>query len=155
MKLAPLSPARSFTSCLGLGLLRPAPGTIGSAFGLILFMTLLASRSVLLQVIATLILTVVGAMAATITERELGHEDPSEVVIDEVAGMWVALWSTSSWGLGIVAFLLFRILDIVKPFPARQAESLHGGWGIMLDDLMAGLYALILVRLAAAWLVSP
>jgi phosphatidylglycerophosphatase A len=79
----------------------------------------------------------------------VGRKDPGVVVIDEIVGQWIALiliplclWTT------IGAFLLFRLTDIVKPYPARQLEALPGGWGIVADDLMAGLYANLLLRVA-------
>lgn len=143
--------SRLVTSCFGIGFLWPA-GTWGSLLGLALFGALLAPRPVAVQVAASLAVTVVGALAATRVSRALMTEDPSEVVIDEVAGMWVALLGTSSLGAGVLAFFLFRFFDIAKPFPVRQAEALPEGWGVMADDVLAGLYALVLVRLAASWL---
>lgn len=148
-----LSLARIVASCLGLGFLRPAPGTIGSAFGLAVFLLLLAPMPLWGQVAATAVATAVGIAAATASERQLGREDPSEVVIDELAGVWIALWTTTSWQVGLLAFALFRLFDITKPFPARRAEALPEGWGIMADDLVAGLYALIATRLIVLWWV--
>ena len=92
-------------------------------------------------------LTVVAVWAAgKIADQQ--HPDPSEVVIDEVVGMMVTLaylpWSFVSIGLG---FLLFRVFDILKPPPARQLESLPGGWGIVIDDVVAGVYANLALRL--------
>ena len=81
----------------------------------------------------------VGAWAATETERALGITDPGPVVIDEVMGMCVTLIAAPlSWPAALAGFLLFRVFDIVKPPPARRLERLHGGWGIMADDLAAG-----------------
>jgi phosphatidylglycerophosphatase A len=74
-------------------------------------------------------------------------EDPGLVVVDEVAGMWVTLLFVPFTPLtAALGFLAFRLMDIVKPFPARRLEDLPGGWGIMADDLMAGVYANVLVR---------
>jgi len=148
-----ISPARLISSCLGCGFLRPAPGTIGAAFGVGVFVLLLADRPLSVQILAIIVATAVGVWASTATARQLGDGDPSEVVIDELAGMWIALLGTSTplgWG---VAFLAFRVFDILKPFPANVAEGLPEGWGIMTDDLVAGGYALALVWVLDRWLL--
>jgi len=81
--------------------------------------------------------------AATIAARESGRHDPGFVVIDEVAGQWIALlFSPPGWRHALIALALFRVFDIVKPPPARQLERLPAGWGIVFDDVAAGLYAL-------------
>jgi phosphatidylglycerophosphatase A len=81
--------------------------------------------------------------AATIAARESGGHDPGFVVIDEVAGQWIALLgAAANWKTGLLALVLFRLFDITKPFPARQLEGLPEGWGIVFDDVAAGLYAL-------------
>lgn len=146
-----MGPARLVSSCFGLGFLRPAPGTIGSAFGLVVFMFALAGQPLWIQVAATVVASLVGIAAATATSRRLALEDPSEVVVDELAGMWLALWTTNDWTTALLAFLLFRLFDIFKPFPARQAEALPEGWGIVMDDLAAGVYALICTQLITGW----
>lgn len=146
--------ARLFASCFGLGRLRPAPGTIGSAFGLIVYWFLLRGQPAAVQIGAIVAVSAAGVAAATTVARALRDDDPSEVVIDEVAGMWLSLFACTSMIQAVVAFFLFRALDIWKPFPARQLEAVPGGWGIMLDDLAAGAYALLLLRGLAAmgWL---
>lgn len=138
-------PIRLISSCLGSGYLRPAPGTIGSAFGLAVFVLALAGRPLWVQSAFALVATLVGTWAATVVSRQLSDGDPSEVVVDELAGMWVALLGTTSPMQWIVAFFAFRLLDILKPFPANVAESLPEGVGIMADDIVAGLYALAVV----------
>jgi phosphatidylglycerophosphatase A len=143
--------ARVLSSCFGLGCLRPAPGTIGSAFALVIFVFLLADQPVAVQVLATIVASAAGVWASTATARQLALEDPSEVVIDELAGMWLAAISVSSPVGWTVAFFAFRLFDIVKPFPARQMEALPEGWGIMLDDLVAGAYAWLLVQALLLW----
>ena len=86
-------------------------------------------------------------------ERESGREDPGQVVIDEVAGQWITLiYSRVNLNHLLAGFLFFRLLDIVKPWPARQLESLPGGWGIMLDDVAAGMYALLLMLALQHWI---
>ena len=148
-----ITPSRLISSCFGCGYLRPAPGTIGSAFGLGVFVLVLADRPLGVQVLAVVLVTAVGTWAATATARQLGDGDPSEVVIDELAGMWIALLATSTalgWAL---AFVAFRVFDILKPFPANVAEGLPEGWGIMADDLVAGGYTLALVWVLGRWLL--
>jgi phosphatidylglycerophosphatase A len=95
----------------------------------------------------------VGVWAAGVEEARVGRHDPSSVVIDEVAGMLVALIAAPA-GLGWagVLFLLFRVFDVWKPYPIGRLQDLPGGWGIVADDLLAGVYANVLGRLAhAAW----
>jgi phosphatidylglycerophosphatase A len=100
--------------------------------------------------------TVLGTWAAGEAERALGGgKDPGAIVIDEVAGMMLAvLVVPPTLAIVVVAFLLFRVFDVTKPFPANVSQRLRGGPGVMMDDLIAGLYALALVRVArwAGWL---
>ena len=85
-------------------------------------------------------------------ERESGREDPGHVVIDEVAGQWIALAVCPvEIRHVLLAFALFRLFDIVKPWPARQLERLHGGLGIMMDDVAAGMYALVAGLIVHLW----
>jgi len=132
---------------LGSGYAPIAPGTAGSAVGLVLFWPL--SRLGLgLQLAATVVVTLVGVAAADAVARRVGKKDPGIVVVDEIAGMWVSLLLLPMTpATAVLAFLLFRVMDILKPFPARDLESLPGGIGIMADDLAAGLYANLLLRL--------
>ena len=99
---------------------------------------------------------VLGTWAAGEAERALGGgKDPGAIVIDEVAGMILAvLVVPPTLAVVAVAFLLFRVFDVTKPFPANVSQRLRGGPGVMMDDLIAGLYALVLVRVArwAGWL---
>jgi phosphatidylglycerophosphatase A len=102
---------------------------------------------------AALCAVVVGIPAATIVERESERPDPGHVVIDEVAGQWIALlFSRVNLSHLLAGFLLFRLFDIVKPWPARRLENLPGGWGIMLDDVAAGVYALLLMLALNHWI---
>jgi len=119
-----------------------APGTFGSAAGVLLFLLLrLAGVDAQLPVVATG-LALVGVWAAAVTARSVGRSDPGIVVIDEVVGMLVTVAWLPLSALGLVAaFFLFRVFDIIKPFPAAQSEALPGGWGIMADDVLAGVYA--------------
>ena len=125
-----------------------APGTVGSAAGLLLFWAVRSSGSMALEWWVLAIVTVVGVGAATLAESVFGRRDPGLIVVDEVAGMLVTLTAVPVGPVGVVAgFFLFRLFDIVKPFPARQAERLPGGWGVMVDDLIAGVYAQVVLRL--------
>jgi len=93
-----------------------------------------------------------GVPTATIAARESGRHDPGFVVIDEVAGQWITLlFSPAEWRHGVVALILFRLFDITKPFPIRRLERLPAGWGIVFDDVAAGLYALGVASLLRLW----
>jgi phosphatidylglycerophosphatase A len=101
-------------------------------------------------------LLVAGVVFTKQCEEDLGCIDPGPIVIDEVMGMLITLFLIPvGWGGMLLGFLLFRALDVAKPFPARQLERLHGGYGVMLDDAMAGVYANLLLRgayhLAPGW----
>ena len=104
-------------------------------------------------VIGIVVTIVLGVPAATIAERESGRTDPGFVVIDEVIGQWIALLaSPADWRHGLIALVLFRLFDITKPFPIRRLERLPGGWGIVFDDVAAGLYALVVASLLRIWI---
>lgn len=154
----------------GLGLLRPAPGTWGSlpppAFALLLIWLIGPSWHVdvclvLLAAIFTSVCIRFGAEA----ETHFGRKDPSAVVADEVAGQaiallflpWRAFTDTSSflWNIALAgtAFLMFRAMDIIKPPPAHKLQRLTGGAGIVIDDLLAGVYALALTHLLARFVL--
>jgi phosphatidylglycerophosphatase A len=146
------SPSGLLASGLGSGLSPVAPGTAGSALGLLLFWPL-QELSLTLQIVATVLLFLVAVPASTAVARRVGMEDPGVVVIDEVVGMWVTLLGMPfTPAVAAVGFLLFRAMDVIKPYPARDLESLPGGWGIMWDDVVAGIYAQLLLRaLLLAW----
>ena len=136
------------TAC-GAGYSPLAPGTAGSAVGVAIFWVTrgwpVAGQVVLIGFIA-----VVGIWAGTIAARHFGREDPGEVVIDEVAGQLVTLLATGATFFGAaLGFFVFRLLDIVKPWPANRFERLPGGLGIMADDLMAGVYGNLALQIAA------
>ncbi|HEY6447789.1 MAG TPA: phosphatidylglycerophosphatase A [Acidobacteriaceae bacterium] len=142
----------------GAGRLKPGPGTWGSVaataiwYGGLRAAHLTGWTAAGLTLAGALVVTVVGIPAATIVEREAGREDPGFVVIDEVAGQWVVLAACPvEWRHALVGLALFRIFDIVKPWPARQLERLHGGTGIMLDDLAAGVYGLLVMLAVGHW----
>jgi phosphatidylglycerophosphatase A len=133
-------------TAFGSGYSPVAPGTAGSAVGLLLFwpLHLLPAAA---QVGAVVVLFFAGVAASTRVARGVGIEDPGIVVVDEVVGMWLSLlFLPFTPVMAAAGFVLFRILDVFKPYPARQFESLPGGWGIMSDDVMAGIYANLLLR---------
>ena len=146
--------AWTVATLLGTGFLKPAPGTWGSVAATgtwLLFHALVAPSPPALRaatLLAALLALVAGIPAASVVEDESGGEDPGHVVIDEAAGQWIALlafcgYGRADWAHALLALVLFRVFDIVKPPPARQLERLHGGLGIMLDDVAAGVYALL------------
>ena len=133
---------------LGAGFGKPGPGTWGSVAAVLVWAAaawLLHPGVIALQIIlaAGIALAIaIGIPASTIAARESGRKDPGFVVIDEAAGQWIALLGCKAdWREAVAALILFRIFDILKPWPARQLESLRGGWGIVFDDVAAGLYA--------------
>lgn len=141
---------RAFASGLYTGYSPVASGTAGSALGLGFYLIPGFEQPWIIITLCFLVF-VLGAKAAGILERRYGH-DPAEVTIDEVLGMWISLlFLPKSLLTAIAAFFIFRIMDIVKPFPARKFDSLTGGFGIMADDVVAGFYTNavmhILVRL--------
>jgi phosphatidylglycerophosphatase A len=142
MKAIALALATSF----GVGYAPFAPGTFGSMAGLVVWALLPASPTVHAAVIV--LVFVAGSWSGTIAEEHYARTDPSYVVIDEVLGMLVTLFLNPVGWLGaFVAFLLFRVADIVKPYPANRLERLHGGVGVMADDAMAAVYANVVLRL--------
>jgi phosphatidylglycerophosphatase A len=141
-------PAVWIATCGGVGYFPMAPGTAGSVVGLVLVLILAQvplPRLWLSGVLALLAIGIffLGVWSAGVAERHFGRVDPGPVVIDEVLGQVITFLARPdpSWKWLLAGFVLFRIFDIIKPFPARQAERLPGGWGIMTDDLVAGLYS--------------
>lgn len=129
-----------------VGFVPYAPGTVGSAVGLLVYAGVRWTGSGVVEGAAIALALAVGIWAAEVVERQLG-KDPGPVVIDEVLGMLVTLAFLDVTPFGAwVGFMLFRALDVIKPPPAARLENLHGGAGIMLDDLMAGIYAHLILR---------
>ena len=135
-----------------------APGTIGSAAGLLVYLLVWWVQSPLFETALILVLFAAGVWAGTTAERYFGGIDPGPIVLDEVVGMLITLAfiPVGLWG-AIAGFVLFRVFDVIKPFPARRLESLHGGLGVMADDAMAAVYANLSLRglmwMAPAWIV--
>lgn len=138
--------ALTCATAFGAGYAPVAPGTFGSALGLALWAVLPASLAA--QATALAAVVVIGSWSGTVAERHFGRSDPGQVVVDEVAGMLLTLFLVPvGWAGACLGFLLFRLSDIVKPYPANRLERLPGGVGIMADDLMAGVYANVALRL--------
>jgi len=143
----------------GAGFGKPGPGTWGSAAAVLLWAAaawgLHPSREALLLMLCggIALSLLLGVPAATIVARESGRKDPGFVVIDEVAGQWITLLlSPVDWRHAAIAFVLFRLFDITKPFPIRRIEGLPAGWGIVFDDVGAGLYAWGIASLLRIWI---
>jgi len=173
--------ALSIATC-GVGYLPLAPGTWGSLVGVGLYLLVRGALMKILfdvaiefrinlfhlfyaiiafEMLVAVVLTLVGVWAASRTEQLSGKKDPGKVVIDEVAGQYIALLAVPflidpAWWSVILAFILFRFFDIVKPYPARTLESLKSGLGIMADDVVAGVYAAIGVAVVVSirWLIQ-
>ncbi len=130
----------------------PGPGTWASAVTVALWWAaghlLQPGWLVPAAVLVSLAITIIGISPSTVVARESGRKDPGFVVIDEVAGQMIALIGVPlSWKYLLASFILFRSFDIVKPYPLRRLESLPEGTGIMMDDVGAGLYALVLLQI--------
>ena len=159
------SPARKtfwawvIATFFGAGLGKPGPGTWGSVAAVLLWAAFALGAhplpsTLLIALVAGIVLSIaLGVPAATVAARESGRHDPGFVVIDEVAGQWIALLgSPADWRHALIALVLFRVFDITKPFPARQLERLPDGWGIVFDDVAAGLYAWGVAALLRLWI---
>jgi phosphatidylglycerophosphatase A len=133
-------------TCLGAGFSPVAPGTAGSLIAVLLFY-FLSPIPVWILIPVLLILFFAGVYAGTRIEKEKG-KDPSIVVIDEFVGMGISLmFLEKDWRIFLIAFIFFRLFDITKPPPINLSQKLAGGYGIMIDDMLAGIYALILTHL--------
>jgi phosphatidylglycerophosphatase A len=172
--------ALAIATC-GVGYLPLAPGTWGSLVGVALYVVIRgvamkiffavgAQRHfnllhvyydvIVIELVVVLGVALAGIWAGSRTERLSATKDPGKVVIDEVVGQFIAMIPVpfvleSAWWSVILAFLLFRFFDIVKPYPARRLESLESGLGIMADDVVAGVYAGIVVAVAVviSWFI--
>jgi len=136
-------------TCFRIGYLPLAPGTWGSASAVIAW-RLLPEMDLFRLSLIVIVIFLVGVNASSIVSNKERDSDPSKVVIDEWVGMWIALLMIpNEWVWLGIAFLLFRVFDIIKVYPANRFERLPGGWGIMMDDVVAGLYAGVVTQAAA------
>jgi phosphatidylglycerophosphatase A len=135
----------------GVGYLKPASGTWASLVALPFAWLILWKLGPLALVVASLVAYVVGVWSTGVYEARSGIVDPSECVIDEVAGQWLACAAAPLSPIAFaIAFALFRIFDVTKLWPVSLGEELPGGWGVMTDDMIAGAMAAVLVA-AAHW----
>jgi phosphatidylglycerophosphatase A len=130
-----------------------APGTVGSAAGLAFYALTWWIGSPIFEAAFIVVLFLLGVWAGTTAERYFGGVDPGPIVMDEVVGMLITLAFIPGlgWSGALVGFFLFRVFDVIKPFPAGRLERLHGGLGVMADDAMAAVYANLSLR-AILWL---
>ena len=130
---------------LGVGYAPIAPGTFGSAAGLLVWWLLPTTLAV--QASAIVIIFIVGSWGGNVAEKHFARTDPGQVVIDEVMGMLITLFlNPVGWKGALAGFFLFRVFDVIKPYPANKLEQLHGGIGVMADDGMAAIYANLVLR---------
>jgi phosphatidylglycerophosphatase A len=144
---------------LGIGRVPFAPGTFGSLPGIAVTLLARASGPWWLEGAIIVLLFAVGVWAATLAERHLGGIDPGPVVIDEVVGMMITVLFLPLSPAGLAAgFVVFRVCDVLKPFPAGRFEQFPGGLGVMSDDVMAGVWGYAIMRgliwLAPAWMLA-
>lgn len=146
--------ANWFSTVLKIGYLPIAPGTWGSLVAVVIWFLIIESTSTITFIIAIIIIFILGVYTSSITERHLAQKDPSIIVIDECVGQWIALlFLTKSLLWGLVAFALFRLFDIWKPYPIKALDKMPSGWGIMLDDVFAGVYALLVISVLRVWII--
>jgi phosphatidylglycerophosphatase A len=151
--------AWAIASFFGVGLGKPGPGTWASVVTLLIWADYAwavhpTPHALLIALLAFIAVSIaLGVPAAAIVARESNSKDPQCVVIDEVAGQGIALlFSPFDWRHAAIALILFRLFDITKPFPIRRLENLPDGWGIVFDDVAAGLYALGVASLLRIWI---
>jgi phosphatidylglycerophosphatase A len=135
----------TIATALGSGYFPKAPGTAGSLFAILLLLLFPSMRDMLIYLI--IIFTILGIWTAGFVEKEIG-DDPSIVVIDEVVGQWISLLFIPFTLIPVLfSFILFRFFDIRKPYPINQSQSLGGGFGIMIDDIIAGIFTNIILQI--------
>lgn len=145
-------------TCGYVGYVPLAPGTAGSAVALVLVGAIRLTASAIFEIAVVAALAALGLWSAGVAERYFCRTDPGAVVIDEVVGMLITLLLLPVGLTGAcIGFFVFRLLDIMKPWPARRLEALPGGFGIMADDVMVGVYGYLIMRaligFAPAWFI--
>jgi len=140
--------AKIYATFFGVGYFPIAPGTAASFIVTILYKFFLYKLSWPIYLAAALVIYITGVVASSRYSSDINIEDPRTIVIDEVLGQLLALFLLEpTWALMLAAFLLFRFFDVLKPFLIKKAEKFSQGWGVMLDDIMAGLYSAIIINL--------
>lgn len=145
-------PAGWIATALGAGLSPRAPGTAGSLVALLPWWFLLRGLPLGWYVVVLVVGFALGVWACAVSDRRVGMHDQGALVWDEVIGMWITLLAApAAWWWMLAGFALFRLFDIWKPWPVSWADRrVHGGLGVMLDDVLAGLYALVVLQIVAA-----
>ncbi len=159
--------AWTIATFFGAGFWKSGPGTVGSIVAAAIWLFaghlvwttptvtsfVTTAQLACVTAAAALLLLAIAVRAATIVARESGRKDPQIVVADEVVGQWITLIAApAGWEYALIGLVLFRLFDITKPPPIRKIEHLPEGWGIMLDDVAAGIYALICLQIIHHWL---
>lgn len=145
--------AKFLGSCAGLGYVPFAPGTVTSLVAVVFLTAFPSFLQVEVAIPGIAVVFAAGLWASMVMEKIYGH-DPSQVTVDELVGQWLTLLLLpSGWLTAILGFTAFRLFDILKPEPVNIAQMLPGGWGVMVDDLLAGIYANLSVRIVL-WLFS-
>lgn len=140
--------AKLIATFFGAGFFPVAPGTLTSFIIVLLYKFWFSNFFWPYFLVFILVLYMVGVWASTVYSANVKKKDPRTVVIDEAVGQLIALFTIpATWGLVLVSFFLFRVFDVIKPLFIKKAESFSSGWGIMLDDVLAGIYASILLNL--------
>jgi len=139
--------AKLISTCLGIGYIKKGAGTVAAALCCIIWYPVRVHReNALYDLTGILVLLLIGTWAAAVVEKEWG-KDSNKVVVDELSGMCISLFLVPvTWQYISLAFIFFRFFDIVKPLYIRKAESLPGGWGVMADDFLAGIYSNLLLQ---------
>jgi phosphatidylglycerophosphatase A len=137
---------------VGVGFIPLAPGTWGSLVGVLIFLlytsiNAFSNYSTIAWIVFIILICAIGIFASQQAERIFDEEDPQRVVVDEVAGQLIAYSSVAviDWKHLLVGFVLFRLFDIWKPYPINKLQDLHGGFGVMADDILAGIYAAMII----------
>jgi phosphatidylglycerophosphatase A len=148
-----LNPVHFLAFGFGSGLATKMPGTFGTLAALPLVVLLSHYASFSAYLIVTILVSILGIWICGKTAEDMGVHDDSSIVWDEVAGMLITMLAVPlSWQTVIVGFVLFRLFDILKPWPISYLDKhVHGGFGIMIDDVLAGLFALVCVHLGLGW----
>ncbi len=130
-------------SCFYIGYIPGAPGTYGSLFALLI----ISQFNIITQNIALIFFIILGLIFSTLMEKHTGKKDDQRIVIDEFVGMLITFYFVEPrLSYLVVGFILFRLYDIYKPYPIKKIQKLPSGWGIMLDDILAGVYARIVLQ---------
>jgi phosphatidylglycerophosphatase A len=141
--------SRMIATFFGAGYLTKVSGTVGSVIALVILWLLPPVAGWWLWV-GLPVLFLIGVWASTRAETYLGH-DANSILIDEIVGQWLTLaFIPKTLLIWIIGFFLFRGFDVLKPFPVNRSQRLPGGWGIMVDDVLAGIYALVVIRIGLA-----